>query len=723
MNHELLANADQLGGRDLDVTNLALPTLTYWLLTPGHDDGNTPFQGFGLDITHSAYPDLIRLLSVLPASPIEIFAPSEALPALRRSISGKRTSIIGLPSFLKLRKRQVEDNAISIILGLPAQIEAVLDIAGDPRPIFVTTTSIEGALAIAGYQGHPAQLLDAAIRDALIARLPLPNQEEVKAMSLREAFQDSDEPSRVAGVTLPNETLSESLGHAYVGIDRIRPDVQDSYVDAILNSAHQARALIGEESVDTILYAPSIIRHLYAFGSSFWNNLFRKIRSRWLRDLIKNGVFRNPGYSGVTVASDDLENNNPYEDQAAGAMLSVRQIELRLTAAGVGALAANGLKPSLRLPNAINFHNATLREIERHANRTDVRGRQLLQRNCAQLAVDLHDQIHPRIVDNLRSRAKAITLVADAPLEWLRIDGLPLMIRHELSRIGMTPGNLMLAQCIQAGTVVLPLSAIVDILIIRSFGENDPIRHWLNTAIGGFDFKRVRTKFVDATCREEMITALNGFAGAIVVFDCHGGHGGDDGHGWLRIGSEKVDVWELAHIARIPPIAVLSACSTFALAGSHASVANGLIRSGAVTVVGTLLPVDAFRSALFVARLLFRIDSYLPALKQLDTNFLTWRTMVSTFLRMSYATDLITFFISEKQWLGDAMLVRLGTKTNHDINRMNPNWYQRLLRRISRTTGHPISDIQTVIDTESPLFETMYYCQLGRPDTIGIFLD
>jgi hypothetical protein len=723
MDDELPANATQLDGRAPHDPTPALPTLSYWLLTAGHSDGYTPFQGFGLDITHPAYPDLIRLLSVLPASSTEIFAPAEALPDQRRPISRKRASIVGLPSFLELQKRRREDNVISIILGLPAHIEAVLGIAEEPRPIFVTTTPIEGALAIEGYKGHPAQLLDAAIRDALLERLVSPNQEEIKAMSLREPFRDGNEPSRVAGVTVPNETLSESLGHTYAGFDRIRPDVKDSYVDAILNSVDRARALIGEKSIDTILYAPSMVRRLYAFGSAFWNNLFRKIRSREVRDLIKDGVFRNPGYSGFTFASDDPENANPYKDQAAGAMLSVRQIELRLTAAGVGALAANGLQPALRLPNAVNFHNATLREIERHANRTDARGQQLLQRNYAKLARDLHDQIHPRIVDNLRSRTEAITLVADAPLEWLRIDGLPLMIRHELSRIGMTPGNLMLAQCIEAGTVVLPSSVLTDILIIRSFNANDPVRRMLDTAIGGFDLKRVDTKFVDVTSREELITALNAFEGAIVVFDCHGGHGGDDGNGWLRIGSEKVDVWELAHVARIPPIAVLSACSTFALAGSHASVASGLIRSGAITVVGTFLPVDAIRSALFVARLLFRIDAFLPALKQLDKNFVTWRTLVSTFLRMSYATDLMMFFIHEKQWLDNSMFVRIGNKANHDINRLHPGWYQRLLRRISRTTGRPISEIQTVIDTESPLMETMYYCQTGRPETIGIFLD
>lgn len=723
MGDELLANLTQLYSGGSDDPPSDLPFLSYWLLTPAHGDGYTPFQGFSLDIANPVFSDLIRLLSVLPASPIEVFAPSEALPGLRSPVSSKRAAIVGLPSFLELQKGPREKNVISIILGLPLQIEAVLGIVENPRPIFVTTTPVEGALAIEGYQGHPAQLLDSAIRDALLERLTPLRQKEVEAFNLREPFREGSQPSRIAGVTRPNEILAESLGYVYAGFDRIQPDVKDSYEDAILDSADRARKLIGELSTDVILYAPSIVRHLYAFGSAFWNTLLRKIRSRELRDLIKDGIFRNPGYSGFTFKSEDPETTNPYEDTTAGAMLSVRQVELLLTASGVGALAANGLQPALRLPNAVNFHNATLREIERHADRTDPRGRQFLQRNYTKLTQDLHEDIHPRIVDELRSRTEAITLVSDAPLEWLRIDGVPLMIRHELSRIGMTPGNLMLTQCIHAGITVLPSSALIDILIIRSFDANDPIRHALDTAIGGFNLKQVRPTFVDAANREELIAALNGFRGTLVVFDCHGGHGGDDGHGWLRIGSEKVDVWDLAHVARIPPIAILSACSTFALAGSHASVANGLIRSGAITVIGTFLPVNAIRSAIFVARLLYRIDSFLPVLKQLGTNFLTWRTLISTFLRMSYATDLLTFFIEEKQWLDNSMFIRIGNRTNYDINRLHPGWYQRLLRRISRAARRPIYDIQTIIDTESPLMETMYYCQTGRPETIGIFLD
>lgn len=700
-----------------------LPGLRYWLVVPGEDIGHTPFQGFGLDIIDPAYPNLVGLLSVLPASVPEIFVAPEFLPNLRRPLPTKRAAIVGFPTYLALQAGRLRQDEIVVVLGLPEQIEAARAVAGDLPPIFASLSPVAGSVALTHFQGHPAQLLDAAIRDALVLRAPDSIRDKVRGIPLRAPFAQGTEPSRISGVTIPNEALSASLGHAYSGTDPILSGEIDTYVDAILDSAQRARTLIGEEATDIVLYAPAIARPLYAFGSTFWNSTFRRIRSASVREMIKDGVFRNPGYSGFSIAVDDANDlSNPYDDPIAGPLLSVRQTELRLTSAGIGALAASTMQPAIRLPNVVNFHGASLRDIEQHANRDSPRGRRLLQQGYRKLADGIYSQIHPRIIDDLRSRTEAITLVADAPLEWIRLDGMPLMIRHDLSRIGMTPGNLMLAQCAQSGTLTFPPSAFDDIVVFRSFQGNDPIRDVLERAIRRFGLQRVRVRFVDVATRDELIACLNEFDGVLAVFDCHGGHGGDDGHGWLRIGRERIDVWQLANVARIPPIVVLSACSTFALAGSHASVANGLIRSGAITVVGTFLPVDALRSAAFVARLLYRIDKFLPALKALGRNFVTWRTLVSTFLRMSYATDLLHFFIEDKQWLDQSMFNRIGIQANHDVNRLRNDWYQRLIRRIGGASRRPVADVQSLIESEASLVETMYYCQIGRPETIGIYL-
>jgi len=700
-----------------------LPHLQYWLLTPGEDLGYTPFQGFGLDIADRSFADLIDILAVLPALSIEVFLPPQSLPRLRLPIPQKRASIVGLPSFRALQDNFSEERAISIVIGLPDQILAAQEFVRGDSVIFVTTTPVKGAVCISEHDGHPAQLLDSPIRNALAMQLPVEQQDAIMTAPLRKPFPKGTEPSRIAGVTSANETLSIALGYAYSGEDPIRPSDKDAYVDAIVASVARARTLVGESATDVVLYAPSIVRHLYAFGSSFWNKLFRRIASRNVRNVIKDGIFRNPEYSGITMEGvNSSVIQDLHEDPVAAPLVAMRQTELRLTAAGIGALAASGMQPALRLPNSVNFHAPILREIERHSNRADPRGLRLLQQNYIKLVDALHNRINPKILEDLRSNAGAITVVSDAPLEWMRVGDLPLMIRHELSRIGMTPGNLMLHQCIHSGMLIVATDALEDILVVRSFSENDPIRHVLEMAIEVFKMKRLRVRFVDVKDRAELVASLNEFRGNLVVFDCHGDHGGDDSHGWLKIGQEKVDPWNLAHEARVPPIVVLSACSTFALAGSHASVANGLIRSGAITVIGTFLPVNAVRSATFVARLLYRMDEFLPALKATGRNFVTWRTLVSTFLRMSYTTDLLHFFIENKQWLHDEMLTRIGIEANYDINNLRPDWYARMRRRIAWASHRTEFDIQSAIEAESPLMETMYYCQIGRPELIGIYL-
>jgi hypothetical protein len=698
------------------------PILEYWLVTQGEDGGYTPFQGFGLDIAKPEFPTLIELLATLPASAAEVFAPPEDLASLRRPLPTKTSSIVGLPTLRALQQSSAYESAIPVVLGLPEVIAVVRTFLHNPSAIFVSTSASQGVVGLEGYRGHWAQLLDVHIRDAVASRLSEPEKSVLLRTPLRSAFAPGTTPSRIAGVTAPNECVSGSLGFAYSGSEPIDGRQDGAYVDAIIESANNALTLIGDESTDVILYAPSIMRELYAFGGAFWNNIFRRIRSSFIRQFIKDGVFRNKGYSGYQVKLEASPAENPYQDPIAGPVLMLRQTELRLSSMGVAALASSCMQPALRLPNAVNFHAADLREIEQHAQRGDARGRRLLQASYKMLANKLASEVDGRIISYLRDRAEAITVVADAPLEWMRIDGLPLMIRHEVSRIGMTPGNLMLAQCIESRTLTLPSEALLRILVVRSFSKADRVRPVLEAAAGIFNLQRVRLTFVDVDSLAELIVTLNSFDGAIVVFDCHGGHGGATGHGWLQVGADKVDTWQLAHIARVPPIVILSACSTFALAGSHASVGNGLIRSGAVTVIGTLLPVDAVKSATFVARLLYRIDAFLPALQALDKNFVTWRVLVSTFFRMSYSTDVLRFFIDEKQWIPDSAFRDIGVVANYEINALRPDWHSRFIDRIAQSAQRTPEEVLQALDSEAPLQETMYYCQIGRPERIGIYL-
>ncbi|MBB5883769.1 MULTISPECIES: hypothetical protein [unclassified Xanthomonas] len=698
--------------------------LEYFVLASDGEGEYTPFQGFGSGIAQPMFSLLVELMAVLPVSPQEIFCEIKDIHEFRGEFRIKRASIISPNGFLKLQASLDWSRRIPIVIGMAKEIALVNASCVHPNVILVTNDKTKGAVCLAGYHGHPAQVLDVAIRDKLVSTSSDNLRDTILSLPLRKKFPDGTEHSRVSGVTIPNEALCVSLGYSYSGAKPISAGDADPYVSAIISSVQRARSLIGESSTNVVLFAPSIHRQFYSFDSHFWNGIIRSIKSRKARVFLKDGVFRNKAYSGYSVHIENKsEIEDIFKDPAVSSLLAIRQIELRLVASAIAALAANGLQPAIRLPNSINFCASSLREVERHAMKDDARARRLLQRSYINLESDLTRSISPRILEEIRSHSEAITVVSDVPVEWIRIDGIPLMIRHETSRIGMTPGNLMLQQCINSGMSIIGAEQLEEVLVLRSFAHNDPIKFSLETAIKSFELERLKVKFVDVDDRASLICELKQYDGMLVIFDCHGDHGGGDSHGWLTIGNERVDPWDLAGETRIPPIVILSACSTFALAGSHASVSNGLIRSGAITVLGTFLPVNAALSAIFVARLLYRIEAFLPALKALGMNIVTWRTLVSTFFRMSYASDLLHFFIYDKKWIDISKHEELGVQANSEINQMEPRWHEFFLNRLADASGRNTSDIKEVVEKECPLQETMYYCQVGRPEAIGIYLD
>jgi hypothetical protein len=296
------------------------------------------------------------------------------------------------------------------------------------------------------------------------------------------------------------------------------------------------------------------------------------------------------------------------------------------------------------------------------------------------------------------------------------------MISHEVSKIPMTPGNFLLRSAGMGPPLIFEDSALHKVLVVRSFHDVDPIKPMLEFAIKKFAMsERLNVKIVDVKSEAEAINALNNFDGYITVFDCHGSHGGQESSGWLQFGEDKTNTWTLAYKARITPIVMLSACSTAPINGSHISVANGLLNSGAFSVIGTFLPVNGVKSAAFIARILYRIDAYLPALKSMGFDIITWRTLISDFMQMSYATDVLYYFRAKGLIDEDAMH-SINLEANELINTRSPDWYDTLIRSTSEKTGISEDDLVKMIVDEHPLMETMYYCQFGTPEHIKILL-
>jgi hydrogenase/urease accessory protein HupE len=257
--------------------------------------------------------------------------------------------------------------------------------------------------------------------------------------------------------------------------------------------------------------------------------------------------------------------------------------------------------------------------------------------------------------------------------------------------------------------------------VIRSFEDDDPIRGDLEQAINHYDLSGMKVEIADVSTREELVNAMNVYQGAMLIFDCHGNHGGKTEPAWLQIGKERVDVWDLKHIARMTPIVVLAACSTHPVDGSHASVANGFLATGVQAVLGTYAPVNSPHTAILVGRLLYRIAAFLPMITKHRP--VSWREIVSMFFRMSYVTDVLRDLRGVRKAINEVQYHKLHLDANMAINTGNQDWLEELQQGVMAATGMSEGDVRKIWLARYQFVETMLFGQLGLPENIAIVSD
>lgn len=478
---------------------------------------------------------------------------------------------------------------------------------------------------------------------------------------------------------------------------------------------------------DGIVFCASMYSHLYKPKSKMWNDLYRTL-PKAKRDFVKNALVRNKGFSNFVLQMDDGDGFNPYEDEVVGSLLSDRQIELSLFKEIVSVLSSNQFCPAIRLPNGVMLHHdrlkniASLIESPSLSKEKNVRNlNKKLKSYGEAVRKDIGEELFKAAFEN---RTKILS-ICDFPIEWISINGFPLMFTHEISRIFPTPGNMLGPAALRSQRIIIPYSAFTEILVIRSFDPKDPIKDHLSKAIsifkGSGSYENINVKIVDVSNEQELISTLNKYRGIITIFDCHGGHGGEEGYAWLHIGGEKLDVWSLANKCRIPPVVVLSACSTHPVDGSHASVANGLFRCGTVSVLGTYAPVNAIHSGQFVSRLLYRISKFLPML--IEHGVVSWREVITGMLRMSYVTDVLMSMRDMLKLIDGDQYSEIHVKANYLINSSTENWQDKFISLIAELSELDEEKIRSVICENFQFVETMLYSQLGRPENIFISKD
>jgi hypothetical protein len=408
----------------------------------------------------------------------------------------------------------------------------------------------------------------------------------------------------------------------------------------------------------------------------------------------------------------------------ARALLGVRAGELDTFTVGVGLRAAQTVSAVVRLSPGVNHVFQSLSAYARNVRSPKREARRKTPRLFNNIQNQLRTAVGKERLAFIQERQWPVKLVCDAPMEWLPVGNLPLAMQYDCSRINATPGNLLMGLLVEPRPIVLAPEHLLDILIVSAFADDDPLKDVLSAALKlrrEVWEERANITFKSAQTKQEFVEALNGFDGAILIFDGHGANNADEPVGKLMLGREAVDVWELRRKVRMPPIVLLSACDTQGLdASSHATVGNGFLALGALAVLATLLPVGGVSSAGLISRLVYRITDFVPGAIAARRRALNWTEVISGMLRMFLASELVAGLVGLPDGV-DTARRQLQIRANEDINlREDEHWFDNLLGGIAEHRKQDIGAVRAKAQSIIARAEAIRYVQLGNPELIII---
>lgn len=538
-------------------------------------------------------------------------------------------------------------------------------------------------------------------------------------------------------LTLPNEVALTAFGHTLSYIDRISvplsPHGIDSqrYVDRICLSAD---AVESERSnlIERLESNLADYRYIVAVQSAYWRH-FRNWRDRHSSAPQEHKEVVRMIYAAVAQGTTYADLISPAQATLLSSPLfrvamAERAADAKSFTAGLTILAAASLAPVLRLEPKLNQIRGDLKQLAHCVRAHAIHNFEVKQSRLAnRLSIRMRTLIDQSYLDRIdraeKGHIEGLKLVSDLPLELMSSGDMPLSMRFNVSRVLVLPGNLYLGTCLLP-PVIVPIRALKDILVVRSFEPEDPLRNILEISVSALRDRlqalEIEVRFVDVSSEDEFVAALSDFDGALMIFDGHGDYDGESGEGAIVVGGSKIDAWQLRARCRVPPIVIFSACDTQPLDGSHSSSATAAFALGAYTVLGTTLPIDGRAAGIFIGRLMLRIAEFIPlAIKHLP--FLSWRDVISGMLRMTHVTETMRAL---HRYAGRAYReINFDTaqmRANIAINQNQASWYSDFLDELAAQTEQPVDLVKRDIARFAALTDSMKYVQLGNPENIRI---
>lgn len=494
------------------------------------------------------------------------------------------------------------------------------------------------------------------------------------------------------------------------------------------------------------LYPPTMLPNIDFLLSDMSSNLeFLINKSEYSERALANEI----GDSGKSLAEAiKLINQNKIPNKfSENKYLHIYSQERLLIESLIALLSSNNVAVNIKLPISNSSVYSKLKDIgvvDRSGNKNKINKLMLRLVNTFKDHADgLFDYLDKKYSSNIK-------LVSDLPIEWSHHEGLPLMVRHEVSRIPISPGDVSTPLLLDSEQIILKADNFKKLKIISSFADGDPIKEHLKTTV---DFiisqltipeseftslmdgnHMTKGKVIDSknenlldisiewdnvSTLEDLTKSLRDNDSAITIFDLHGGHS-ENGSGVLKLKDELVSVYDLIGKVKISPIVILSSCDTSPIDRNHNSTANAFFLAGAKTVLASALPILSREASIFIARLLLRIKYYLP--QRLNDNSgisIRWSSFVTGMIRRTFYSELLAM-LEKKSLIKKEEKKHLLFHVGLLIDPLHSDWHEKILTEISKKVGISCTDLKVIMEKEFMMPECLKYIQLGNPELIII---
>ncbi|RYY72251.1 MAG: hypothetical protein EOO13_00025 [Chitinophagaceae bacterium] len=315
----------------------------------------------------------------------------------------------------------------------------------------------------------------------------------------------------------------------------------------------------------------------------------------------------------------------------------------------------------------------------------------------------------------LAERNGQVVAITDLPVELMEVNGLPLMLTHDVCRITETNYRTPISSYMVHNKFkyVIPPDIVKKTLVILG-APLDPAFARTNALIEN------AAEDHGFTCRKcfsviDFVNAIEEVKPELLIIDCHGGYDKEMLSSHLLINGEKLNEVTLREIPTPVPLVFLSACTTAPTFGYVHSVANVFLAKGTFAVTTTLLPIDILRGTTLYYRLLVSLDKAAE-----HGNFPNWLSFVSYITRTAAFDDIIfkllehtAKFTAAKKSRAEKILNNMQAIIDRTVSfERRRETFEQINRLINSL------DEGLRIDFNAMVHEHLLYSHLGRADLV-----